>query len=264
MDFCRIDLQLSEATVDSHSRYVKEFLGLTEESIEFINIEDIRGFLARFKDKNPNTYANVLKALKIFFRDFLNKPELVQSFKFPYRCIALKHIPSKEELKKFYEAIPSLKYKAMFLLYASSGLRLSEVLKLKVSDLDFESKSIRVKHSSRTKKAWISFFNEEAKQVLLDYIKTQNLNVNDFLFRSGKHRGLKGFQKAKNKTGLNITPQVLREWFCSEVARLGVPDRYVDAFCGRVPRSILARHYTDYSPERLKEIYDKANLKVLS
>jgi len=40
--------------------------------------------------------------------------------------------------------------------------------------------------------------------------------------------------------------------------------RYVDAFCGRVPRSVLARHYTDFSPEKLKEIYEKAKLKVLS
>jgi intergrase/recombinase len=32
---------------------------------------------------------------------------------------------------------------------------------------------------------------------------------------------------------------------------LGVPDRYVDAFCGRVPRSVLVRHYTDFSPEKL-------------
>lgn len=46
--------------------------------------------------------------------------------------------------------------------------------------------------------------------------------------------------------------------------RLVVPDRHVDAFCGRVPKSVLARHYTDFSPERLKEIYEKANLKVLS
>jgi hypothetical protein len=46
--------------------------------------------------------------------------------------------------------------------------------------------------------------------------------------------------------------------------RLGVPDRYVDASCERVPRSVLARHYTGFSPEKLKEIYDKANLKVLS
>ena len=43
----------------------------------------------------------------------------------------------------------------------------------------------------------------------------------------------------------------------------GVSDSYVDSFCGRIPRSILAKHYLDYSPERMKEIYDKANLRVL-
>ena len=48
------------------------------------------------------------------------------------------------------------------------------------------------------------------------------------------------------------------------MGRLGVADRYVDAFCGRVPKSVLARHYTDFGPERLKEIYDRANLSVLS
>jgi len=48
------------------------------------------------------------------------------------------------------------------------------------------------------------------------------------------------------------------------MGKLGVPDRYVDALWGRVPRSVLARHYTDFSPERLKEIYDKAGLKALS
>jgi intergrase/recombinase len=46
--------------------------------------------------------------------------------------------------------------------------------------------------------------------------------------------------------------------------RLGVSEAYIDAFCGRVPESVLARHYADYNPERLKEIYEKANLKVLT
>jgi hypothetical protein len=48
-----------------------------------------------------------------------------------------------------------------------------------------------------------------------------------------------------------------------ELGRLNVPDRYVDAFCGRVPQSVLARHCTDFSPERLREIYDQACLKIL-
>jgi hypothetical protein len=49
-----------------------------------------------------------------------------------------------------------------------------------------------------------------------------------------------------------------------EMGELGVPDRYIDAFCGCVPKSVLARQYTDYSPERLKRIYDEATLRVLS
>jgi len=74
----------------------------------------------------------------------------------------------------------------------------------------------------------------------------------------------KAFKKAGNTSNVKITPQILREWFCQEMGESGIPDRYVDAFCGRTPKSILARHYTDYSHEKLKEIYDKANLRVLS
>ena len=48
------------------------------------------------------------------------------------------------------------------------------------------------------------------------------------------------------------------------MGNLGVSDRYIDAFCGRMPKSVLARHYTDYNPGRLKRIYERANLKVLS
>jgi hypothetical protein len=46
------------------------------------------------------------------------------------------------------------------------------------------------------------------------------------------------------------------------VRALGVSDRYIGTFCGRTPKSVLARHYSDYSPEKLKTIYEKANLKV--
>jgi intergrase/recombinase len=89
---------------------------------------------------------------------------------------------------------------------------------------------------------------------------TSNPKVFQFAYRTVN----RWFETTKKETGINITPQRLREWFCCEMGNLGVQDRYVDAFCGRVPKSVLSRHYTDYSPERLKKIYDKANLKVLS
>lgn len=74
---------------------------------------------------------------------------------------------------------------------------------------------------------------------------------------------VKLWKSAREKIGINITPQKLRQWFCSEMLRLGVSETYVDAFCGRVPKSVLARHYTDFSPEKLKEIYEKAELKII-
>ena len=61
-----------------------------------------------------------------------------------------------------------------------------------------------------------------------------------------------------------LDQSVLRDWFCEEMGKLGVADRYIDAFCGRTPKSVLARYYSDYSPEKLKKIYDKADLKVLA
>jgi intergrase/recombinase len=72
------------------------------------------------------------------------------------------------------------------------------------------------------------------------------------------------FRYARSKSCIKINPQRPREWFCSEMAMLNVPDRYVDAFCGRVPRSVLAQRYTNFSVQTLKAIYDKANLTVLA
>lgn len=43
-----------------------------------------------------------------------------------------------------------------------------------------------------------------------------------------------------------------------------MPDRYVDALCGRVPGSVLAKRYSDFAPEKLLNIYEKAKIEVLN
>jgi integrase len=134
---------------------------------------------------------------------------------------------------------------------------------LKIEDIDIEKRMVIPKsHRGRTKRAWVSFFNEECQEVLKRYLAKRN-DKNPKLFPLARKTLWKIFGKGK-RNGVYLNPQILREWFCSEMGRLGVPDRFVDAFCGRVPRTVLARHYTDFSPEKLKEIYDKVNFKVLS
>jgi len=140
-----------------------------------------------------------------------------------------------------------------------------EILSLRYEDVDLERRMIIPKNhnGTSTKNSWVSFYNQEAKDRLDQYLAIRK-RQKDKLFPMARRKLIKLWGETRRRTGLNITPQRLREWFCVEMAEQGVQDRYIDAFCGRTPKSILARHYTDYSPERLKRIYDKAELKVLS
>ena len=184
-------------------------------------------------------------------------------------------VPPKEEIGKFFEVLPNVKigkdnrridepkYKALVLFLASSGLGLGEALSLTKEDVVFRDRMVvpnNAHETSSTKNSWVTFYNEETEEYPTwlddleqeDKIFPRDVSVYD------------AFKIAEEATGFDITPQRLREWFCEEMGNLGVQDRYIDAFCGRVPKSVLARRYTDYAPHKLKAIYEKASLKVLS
>ena len=257
-EFCKIDLQLTESTIRSHMRFVKK---LVEEypDLSVLKVDDIRHFLSSYQLKSKPTYANCVKALRVFFRDFLNSPEAVSTFKLPRIPFKPKQIPSRDELIRFYQGLQNLRDKALFLTYCSTGLRGREVLELKISDLNMDVRAIIPNtESSTTKRRWVSFFNEETEKAIRKYLQSR-VDDNPRLFPVVNPEM---FRRKIN--GVKLNAQLMRDWFCCEMGRLGVQDRYVDAFCGRVPQSVLARHYTDYSPKRLKEIYDKISLKILS
>ncbi len=213
----------------------------------------------------PSTYKNILASLKRFYRDFLGIQNLVNTFKFPELNFKPIKVPNKAELQAFYKALETPRARALFLIYATSGLRKSEILNLnRFKDIDFRNRMlVPNKKSNQSKHVSVSFYNQEAERQLKAYLASRK-DSNPRLFPTSKRHVLRIFKKATEATDVKITPQILRDWFCSEMGSLGVPDRYVDAFCGRVPKSVLARHYTDFSPVKLKAIYNKAQLKVLS
>jgi len=263
-DFVLVDLKRGVKTTYEHVYYIRKFLRQLTKPIDMVSAEDIRQYLKGLNGLSNATYKNTLGALKVFFRDFLGMPQVVASFKFPRQGFKPKRIFSREDLQRFYNAFESPKDKALFMLYATTGLRRLEILRLTMGDIDFNTRMITPNgHEGETKKSWLSFYNDEAEKVLKEYLATRKDKSNK-VFRMSRDHTRKFWEKTREKMSLNITPQRLREWFCCEMALLGVSDRYIDAFCGRTPKTILARNYTDYSPEKLKQIYEKANLKVLA
>ena len=70
-------------------------------------------------------------------------------------------------------------------------------------------------------------------------------------------------EKNQRKVWNLLKPKDLRDFFSQEKGKALIPDRYIDIFQGRAPRNVLAKHYTLQGTRLLREIYDKADLKVL-
>ena len=78
------------------------------------------------------------------------------------------------------------------------------------------------------------------------------------MFQTTKQPLNRTFRHVSEEIGVKVTVQRLCWWVATAMNRYGV-----DAFCGRTPSSVLEKHYLDYSPDSLKDIYDEAGLTVL-
>lgn len=255
---CQVDYQLAPLTIREYMRHVQGLLiFLDKHPIQATRPELRRFFMV-------NTARNAVKALRVLYGRFLGS-DLAKCFKIPQSIPRVVVGPTKEQLQLTYSHMKTLELETAFLIFASSGLRRHELLELMPSQIDIERRMILpAEERNPTKLQYVTFFNDEAKPLLQKLIAERSPGPDDLIFGVRKDPLKRGFEHATMTCGYNITPKVLRYWFCNEMGRLGVQDRYIDAFCGRISRSVLARHYTDYSPECLKAIYDKASLSVLT
>jgi len=163
--FLLVQRNLNKAAVKNHVRYIDIFLKSVNKDIQDIEVNDIQDFMLEIKDKRTlATYKNYLSMLKIFFRDYLGKGDMIKDFKFPRQDVKPKFLPSKKDLKIFFDALPSLKYKIIFIALASSGLRISELLNATIDRN--KRRLIPESHDGGTKKSWITFYNEEAENLM--------------------------------------------------------------------------------------------------
>jgi intergrase/recombinase len=174
------------------------------------------------------------------------------------------NLPSKEQLKKAFLALENDCERAIFLMFSTSGLRLSELWNLKTGDLDFETRCVKSKHDTRTKRAGVTFYNSECEKYLTRYLASRKDDDDRLFVISWTQFSKMIWKKASKAATIKITAQVLRKWHVTTLGELMVPDRFVDVFQGRAPKSVLAKHYTGKGLEMLRRIYNKANLKVTS
>jgi integrase/recombinase XerD len=85
-----------------------------------------------------------ISALRFFFNVTIERPDLVRLLKIVHEPRKAPVVLSQEEMVRLLEAAPGLKYRAAFSVAYGAGMRVSEVVALKVSDIDSERMTLRV------------------------------------------------------------------------------------------------------------------------
>jgi integrase len=260
--FAIAKLNLTKLTAKQYSRRVKAFL----DGKRFVSDRDIQLFIQKKKEVCTSNYvSNIISSFKAYFRDYKGL-SWMDSYKHPSSPLKLKPEIQKEDVRKFINAIADLGVKCVAIFLASSGLRREEVLSLKKSDVNRNLRALIPScHTGQTKHSGITFYNQEAESCLLEYERKQTSieKESNRLLPVRYERFFYAWKRAKKKSGIQLKPKDMRDFFSQELGKAFVPDRYIDIFQGRAPKNVLAKHYNPHGIQMLKEIYDKSNLKIL-
>jgi len=257
---CRVDWDLADSTTTERMRYAEKLVDHLDGHPLTTSKQQLRDFISQFDDQNA------IKTVRVIYGRYFDT-DIADSFKVQPTPPKPKKVPEKSELKQVYHALDCEPDQVAFLILATSGLRRRELIELTPDDLKPTTQAIypSTEDGKTTKRQWITYYNDETDSRLRRVFDLDNLDGDESVFECSGPTLTRHFREASTEAGtMKITPQVLRIWFCNEMNRLGVADRYIDAFCGRTPKSVLAKHYSDYTPRKLQEVYESAELTVLN
>jgi integrase len=215
----------------------------------------MKKYLESYLDKKAKTYNSQITSLRRFIRDYLGFRELICSFKIAPvdECHYYEDLPSKDKVKEGFYGLKGARARAIYLFAATTGLRKGEILGLLKTQVNHETHAVLAQHFTRKKRSGITFYSSETAEWLEKYLSARK-DDSDKLFPISDRAWRRIWITASKTASVKIGSKILRAWFSTEMGELGVPDRFVDVFQGRAPRSVLAMHYTGRGLERLKRI----------
>lgn len=251
----------SQQTVKAYLYYNKDLLKYNKKSPKNINIDDIKEYLLYLKNKNlANATINVaINALKFYYTQILRRKFFVSKELFSTKKVQkLPVVLTKNEVRQILAQVQDVKYKLMLGLMYSSGLRISELVNVKVKDFDFENKLLRVQQG-KGKKDRNTIISEKVVDVLQKY--TKNKNASDYVFESQRGGKLtkRSVQKVfsdnlkKSEIKKEASCHSLRHSFATHLLENGTDIRYIQELLGHKNLD-TTQIYTKVANNNLKSI----------
>ena len=268
-------------TIENYQRDLikyEDYINKNNINYKTINKDQIREYLKYLDEENlsRSTVSRMLSALRHFYT-YLLINEKVSSNPFknirnPKKEKKLPNFLQYNELQDIFDSIDietslGLRNRLIIELLYATGLRVSELVNIKIKDIDIKNKEIRV--LGKGSKERIVYFGEYAEKYLLEYINNSRRELlkdknSSYLILNNQgnnitSRGIENIiDDVVNKAALkhNISPHVLRHTFATDMLNNGADLKSVQELLGHESLS-TTQIYTHITNDRLRSVYLK-------
>lgn len=236
-------------------------------SVDEISIEQVKDFLQYSIEKKKVSVSfinQVISAVKLLQHDILGKSWETIRIRRPRMDKRLPIVLSKEEIKSMIETTRNLKHQTLLALTYSAGLRISEVIGLKPSDIDSDRKQIRV--LGKGNKYRYTLLSENTLEMLRTYWRAYK--PVRYLFE-GQKKGQpfsrtsinKVFKQTCKRAGIKkeATVHSLRHSFATHLLESGVNLKIIQGLLGHssLRTTSIYLHVTRFDPASIKSPFDE-------
>lgn len=249
----------SRRTIKGYLAHNQNFLNFISKSAKEVNQQDIKDYLLylRARGYSNTSLNNVISALKFYYQQVL-KRKLFFNIQRPKREKFLPVVLSREEIIKLVNSPTNPKHRLIIALAYSAGLRVSEVVSLKIKDVDLNNMTL-ILRGAKGNKDRVTVFSDKLKKELSVLVNQKNKN--DFVFIGRSRNKLttrtvqKIFTQAIYKSGITkaATFHSLRHSFATHLLENGTDIRYIQGLLGH-QNIKTTQIYTQVTNPRLKNI----------
>lgn len=245
----------SPLTVRNYVFFADKFTTFTNKTPDQLTEDDVKSYLSSLIDsKSKSTVMLAAAALKFYFLEVLKRP--ITTMKVPKKDKKLPEVLTKEEVKRLIDSADTNKSRIMISLLYSSGLRVSELVKLKPQDMRFDE-NIGWARSGKGSKDRMFILSQSIANEIKDYLKKRI--DNEYVFSKDRPLTTRNVQKivknlrTKASIQKKVTPHTLRHSFATHLLEEGTDIRLIQTLLGHSSLN-TTQLYTHVSTEQLKKI----------
>ena len=249
----------SKRTSATYEVCINKFFRYCKKDPRSVKKTDIEIYINRLikRDKARSTVNVHLSAIQFYYKTILKRNVTVN---LPYMKQQKKVSEwlTKEEVIQLLNQIKNKKHLLLTKLLFSSGMRVSEIVNLKVKDLEFDQSYGWVRQGKGNKDRMF-IIAENLKQDLIDWIKNNNLVYSDYIFSGhNKHLSVQSVQQIIKKAAKqakikkNVHPHTLRHSFATQLLENGYQPQDIQPLLGHSHLETTLTYLHALAPKLLK------------